>query len=76
MHLQLEYVSYLPLFFIIHQKDWKIVIFHVIHFYFKMLITYVNTIEYAYFASSHDIYIFMHANIIHQQPLSFHYYWL
>ena len=27
MHLQLEYILFLSLFFIIHQKDWKIVIF-------------------------------------------------
>ena len=53
MHLQLEYVWCLSLFFfIIHQKDWKIVSFDVITFYFKMFLTYVNTIEYVYFASS------------------------
>ena len=45
MHLQLEYILFLSLFFfIIHQKDWKIVIFDVITFYFKMFLTYVNTI--------------------------------
>ena len=44
MHLQLEYISFLSLFLIIHQKDWKIVIFDVIPFYFKMFSTYVNTI--------------------------------
>ena len=37
-------------------------------------LTYVNTIEYVYFASSYYIYIFIHAKMIHQQPLSFHYY--
>ena len=47
--------------FIIHQKDWRIiVIFDVITFYFKMFLTYVNTIEYVYFASSYYIYIFIH----------------
>ena len=77
MHLQLEYVLCLSLLlFIIHQKDWKIVIFDVTTFYFKMFLTYVNTIEYVYFASSYYIYIFIHAKMIHQQPLSFHYYWL
>ena len=77
MHLQLEYVLCLLLFFfIIHQKDWKIVIFDVITFYFKMFVTYVNTIEYVYFASSYYICIFIHTKMIHQQPLSFHYYWL
>ena len=45
------------IFFIKHQKDWKIVIFDVITFYFKMFLTYVNTIEYVYFASSYYIYI-------------------
>ena len=49
------------IFFIIHQKDWKIVIFDVITFYFKMFLKYVNTIEYVYFASSYYIYIFIHA---------------
>ena len=43
-------------------------------FYFKMFLTYVNTIEYVYFASSYYIYIFIHANMVHQQPSSFHYY--
>ena len=77
MHLQLEYILCLSLFFfIIHQKDWKIVIFDVITFYFKMFLTYVNKNEYVYFASSYYIYIFIHGKMIHQQPLSFHYYWL
>ena len=45
MHLELEYILFLSLFFIIHQMDWKIVIFDVItFFYFKMFSTYVNTI--------------------------------
>ena len=44
MHLQLECILFLSLFFIIYQKDWKIVIFDVITFYFKMFSTYVNTI--------------------------------
>ena len=62
------------IFLIIHQKDWKIVIFDVITFYFKMFLTYVNMIEYVYFASSYYIYTFIHANMIHRRPLSFHYY--
>ena len=56
MHLQLEYVLFLQLFFIIHQKDCKIVIFDVITFYFEIFLTYVNTIEYVYFASACNIY--------------------
>ena len=39
-----------------------------------MFLTYVNTIEYVYFASSYYIYIFIHANMVNQQPSSFHYY--
>ena len=66
MHLQLEYILFVSLFFIIHQKIEKFVIFDVITFYFKIFLTYVNTIEYVYFASSHYIYIFIHANMIHQ----------
>ena len=62
------------IFLIIHQKDWKLFIFDVITFYFKMFLTYVNTIEYEYFASAYYIYIFIHANMINRQPLSFHYY--
>ena len=64
------------IFLIIHQKDWKIVIFDVITFYFKMFLTYVSTIEYVYFASTYYIYIyiFIHPNMIHRQTLSFHYY--
>ena len=54
------------IFLIIHQKDWKIVIFDVITFYFKMFLTYVNTIEYIYIASSYYIYIFIHANMINR----------
>ena len=67
MHLQLEYVSFLSLFFfLIHQKEIEIVIFDVIAFYFKRFLTYVNTIEYVYFASSYYIYMFIHANMINQ----------
>ena len=67
MHLQLEYVLFLSLFFfILHQKDWKIVIFDVITFYFKIFLIYNTTIEYVYFASSYYIYIFIHPNMIHQ----------
>ena len=65
MQLQLEYALFLSLFFIIHQKDWKIVIFDLITVYFKIFLTYVTTIEYVYFASYY-IYIFTHANMIHQ----------
>ena len=65
MHLQLEYVLFLSLFFIIHQKDCKIVIFEVITSYFKIFLTYVN-IVFVYFASSCNSYIFTHADMIHQ----------
>ena len=68
MHLQFEYVLLLSLLYIIHQKDWKTALCDVITFYFKIFLTYVNTIEYIYiyFAFSFYIYIFIHANMIHQ----------
>ena len=31
-----------------------------------MFLTYVNTIEYVYFASSYYIYIFIHADMINE----------
>ena len=66
MHLQLEYILFLSFFFYNTPKDWKIVIFDVITFYFRIFLTYVNTIEYAYFASSYYIYIFIQAKMLHQ----------
>ena len=66
MHLQLEYILFLSLFFYYTPKRLKIVIFDVITFYFKMFLTYVNTIHYVYFVSSCYIYIFIHDNMIHQ----------
>ena len=42
MHLQLEYILFLPLYFLLYIK--KIVIFDGITFYFKTFLTYVNTI--------------------------------
>ena len=69
MHLQFEYVLFLSLFFIIHQRDWKTFFFDVITFYFKIFLTYVNTIVYIYIyisVFSYYIYIFIHANMIHQ----------
>ena len=57
MHLRFEYVLFLSLFFIMHQKDWKTVIFDVITFYFKIFLTYVNTIEYIWGYQTHDSHI-------------------
>ena len=74
MHLQLEYILFLSLLFYYRPKDWKIVIFDVMTFYFKTFLTYVYTIEYVYFASSYYIYTFIHANI--NNHCRFHNYWL
>ena len=70
MHLQLGYILFLSLFFYYTPENWKIVIFDVITFYFKICLTYVNTIEYVYFASYY-IYIFIHANMIHHYHYRF-----
>ena len=66
MQLQVEYVLFLLSFFTIHQKDWKIVIFDAITFYFKIFLTYINTIAYVCFASPYYVYIFTYANMIQQ----------
>ena len=73
-HCHQTLLEYLSLFFLLYTK--RIEQFRCHNFFFKMFLTYVNTVEYVYFASSCYIYIFIHANMIHQQPLSFHYYWL